>query len=175
MKDLLPLLRVVFQAIVRAILPALFDEAKRSLRDTAEDVMPQPELKARLHKRIREHWRGAIMTMLLTLVCLAGSGCGSRAFFVQGQDPVRLREAIPRAKVWVMGADGKPVAAVLRLEPGLYILSDPGESSPAEGKSAENQAIGSPAGLPTGMALPPDIPIVSSTPAPAPMTRSFNP
>jgi len=40
---------------------------------------------------------------------------------------VRLRETIPKAKVWVMDAQGKPVAGQMDLPEGWYCLPVPDE------------------------------------------------
>ena len=128
MSELTFLLRILFGAVLQAFFPAIFTEIKKEFRDKAEDAMPQPELKSRLRRRLREKWRGAAIAGALALVCIVGSGCGSRVVFVPEGEPVRLREAIPGAKVWVMGADGMPIAATCRLEPGWYVLSDASDS-----------------------------------------------
>ncbi len=164
MKELLFMLRVFFGAVLRAFFPAAFDEARKSLRDTAEDAKPRPELKARLHKRIRERWRGAAAAGVLAFACLAGSGCGTRVVFVPPGEPVRLREPIPKAKVWVMGADGVPVAAKCTLAPGWYVVGDPGEEKPDEPKPADTPPDTAP---PLGIAVPPDIPPIPAWPATA--------
>ena len=171
MKDLAPLFRTLFTAILRAVLPALFDEAKKPFRSASEDTRPQPELRARLQDRVRSTWgrTGAAGALALCVLMMA-SGCGgTKAVFVPPGEPARLRKTIKKAPVWVMGADGRPVAAVMDLPEGWYSLSDPGGEKPAEEKPA------APAANPPYMAAPPDIPAVYATPAPAPISRSLSP
>ena len=50
------------------------------------------------------------------------AGCGTRAVYVPGGERVRLRQTVHRAKVWVMDADGEPVAGVMDLPEGWYCL-----------------------------------------------------
>ena len=132
MNDLLPFLRVVFRAIVRALVPALFDEARKATRATCEDSLPQPELKARLQNRVRATWGRAGAVGTLALCALMAAGCGSRTYFVSEGEPVRLRKPIKRAAVWVMDADGKPVASKVTLPAGWYALPVPDKDDPQE-------------------------------------------
>ena len=131
MTDLLLFLRVVFRAIVRAFLPAAFETAKEAARDTCEDARPQPELKARLQNRVRATWgrAGAVGTLAL---CILMAGCGTRAILVPDGEPVRLRKPIKRAAVWVMDAEGKPVASKVTLPAGWYALAVPDRDDPQE-------------------------------------------
>jgi len=167
MKDLLPLLRVLFGAIIRAILPAVFEAAREANRDTAEDALPQPELRNRLQNRIRAKWgRAGTVGALALCALLLASGCGggTHALFVSEGQPVRLRETIKKAPVWVMGADGRPVAAVMDLSAGLFVLSDPGVDEP----ETSPEAAGPTTPSTPGVTVPPEIPSVYATPAPAP-------
>ena len=51
------------------------------------------------------------------------AGCShTRTIYVPAGEPVRLRETIRKAKVWVAGEDGKPVAGVMDLPEGWYAL-----------------------------------------------------
>jgi len=132
MKDFLPFLRVVFQAIVRALVPALFDEARKATRATCEDSLPQPELKTRLQNRVRATWGRAGVVGTLALCVLMAAGCGSRTYFVPDGEPVRLRKPIKRAAVWVMDKDGRPVASKVTLPAGWYCLADSDKDDPQE-------------------------------------------
>jgi hypothetical protein len=49
-------------------------------------------------------------------------GCFVRTIYVPDGAPVRLRETIEDAKVWVLDADGKPVASQMDLPEGWYAL-----------------------------------------------------
>ena len=138
MKDLIPFLRVVINAIVRALVPAMFDEAKKAMRDTAEDALPQPVLKARLQNRVRATWGRA---GALALCVLLAAGCGTRTVYTKSGEPVRLRQDVRNVKVWVMGADGKPLPSKMTLPEGWYALPMPGDEEPPE-------SIGKPSSAP---------------------------
>ena len=99
--------------VLRILLPALV--AASTPRQ--EDARSQPELRRRLQERIRHTW-GTAAVLLLALACV---GC-ARTIYVPPGEPVRLRETVKSAKVWVMGADGKPVAGVVDLPEGWYCL-----------------------------------------------------
>jgi hypothetical protein len=98
-------------SILRALIPALVEESK----DTVEDAKAQPELRDALSKRVRSTW--GVIVLLLVL-----PGCFTRTIYVPHGEPVRLREPVEDAKVWVMGADGKPVAGKMTLPEGWYAL-----------------------------------------------------
>jgi hypothetical protein len=110
----------ILTVVLRALLPAIF----RSARPTAEDAAPQPELRNRLRERVRKTW-GAAALCLFAVLLLPGCGGGSlftRTIYVPHGEPVRLRETIKNAKVWVLDADGKPVAGKMNLREGWYCL-----------------------------------------------------
>jgi len=71
-------------------------------------------------------------TIWLLIALLAMAGCDgplfTRTIYVPAGEPVRLRETILEARVWVRGADGKPVAGKMDLAEGWYVLPDPGET-----------------------------------------------
>jgi hypothetical protein len=130
MKELSLLLRVFFGVILRAFFPALFDEVKSSFRDQAEDAAPQTALKNRLSRQIRAKWgKQALAVGMLALAFVCLPGCGTRTIFVPDGDPARLREPVKNTPVWVMGADGKPVAAKMTIPAGWYCLPDPDQMS----------------------------------------------
>lgn len=58
-------------------------------------------------------------------ILLTASGCGVRTVYVPHGEPVRLRETIEDAKVWVMDEAGKPVPGRMDLPEGWYALPDP--------------------------------------------------
>ena len=103
--------------ILRVLLPALFKAAK----PTAEDSTSQPELRERLRKRVRQTWAVAFLWIFFL------TGCGSRAIYVPHGEPVRLRQTIRGAKVWVMDANGKPTAGKMDLPEGWFCLPDEDE------------------------------------------------
>ena len=70
-----------------------------------------------------------LIWFLVPLIILAG--CATRTIYVPDGQPVRLRETVRGAKVWVMDAGGQPVAGVMDLPEGWYALPVPPET---EGK-----------------------------------------
>ena len=69
-------------------------------------------------------WRWALATMLCVLVCL--SGCAKHAILIPSGEPVRLRETVKAAKVWVRDKDGVDTPTEMDLPEGWYCLPDPG-------------------------------------------------
>ena len=72
------------------------------------------------------------MTMMRRLIwfllpILLLTGCVSRTVYVSDGTPVRLRETIRNAKVWIKGADGEPVAGEMDIPEGWYALPLPEE------------------------------------------------
>ena len=61
-----------------------------------------------------------LLPLLLPILLLAG--CTARTVYVPHGTPVRLRETIHNAKVWVKDADGKPVAGRMDVPKGWYAL-----------------------------------------------------
>ena len=115
-------LRVIQQnpaAVLKALLPALF----RAARPTCEDADPQTELRDRLRARVRRTWGAARAWSLLPIAVLLLAGCGRTVYVPEGA-PVRLRETVRDAKVWVMGKDGAPVAGEMDIPEGWYCLPD---------------------------------------------------
>ena len=68
-----------------------------------------------------------LIPFLLPILLLTGCGGGTlftRTIYVPHGTPVRLRETVKDAKVWVKDADGKPVAGKMDLPVGWYCLPD---------------------------------------------------
>ena len=107
----------ILVAVLQVLLPALF----KATTPTAEDSAPQPELKKRLRARVRQTWAVIVLCMLFI------NGCDNRTILVPEGEPVRLRETIRNAKVWVMDANGKPTAGKMDLPAGWYCLPVPDE------------------------------------------------
>ncbi|MBN2583064.1 MAG: hypothetical protein JXL80_08345 [Planctomycetes bacterium] len=69
-----------------------------------------------------------LIPFLLPILLLTGCGGGTlftRTIYVPHGTPVRLRETVKDAKVWVKDADGKPVAGKMDLPEGWYALERP--------------------------------------------------
>jgi hypothetical protein len=69
-----------------------------------------------------------LIPFLLPILLLTGCGGGTlftRTIYVPHGTPVRLRETVKDAKVWVKDADGKPVAGKMDLPEGWYALPMP--------------------------------------------------
>ena len=107
----------ILVAILQVLLPALFKAAK----PTAEDSASQPELKKRLRAKVRRTW--AVVLLCMLFLC----GCGTRTIYVPDGEPVRLRETIRGAKVWVKDKKGNTVAGRVDLLEGWYCLPLPPE------------------------------------------------
>ena len=65
--------------------------------------------------------RKLIPFLLPILLLTSGAGC-VRTIYVPHGTPVRLRETVKNAKVWVKDADGKPVAGKMDIPNGWYAL-----------------------------------------------------
>ncbi len=105
----------VIIALLRVLIPALVQASK----PVAEDGDPQFELRDRLRKRVRETW-GHLAPVLLCLFVL--TGCTPRTIYVSDGTPVRIRERVKAAKVWVQDKDGNPAPGVMDLPEGWYAL-----------------------------------------------------
>ena len=66
-------------------------------------------------------FRKLIPFLLPILLLTSGVGC-VRTIYVPHGTPVRLRETVTNAKVWVKDADGKPVAGKMDIPNGWYAL-----------------------------------------------------
>jgi hypothetical protein len=116
-------LTVILTAILQALLPALFKASK----DTAEDSPPQPVLRDRLRRRVKEAFKGASHIIICATAVLLVAGCGVRTIYVSDGTPVRLRQTVRAARVWVPDAEGRPVAGVMDIPEGWYALPVPQE------------------------------------------------
>ena len=105
----------ILEALLRALLPAILKASKH----TAEDGATQAELRERLRRKVRKTWRLGILILLVVLLL---PGCGTRTIYVPHGTPVRLRETIRDARVWVLDANGKPVAGRIDLPEGWFCL-----------------------------------------------------
>jgi hypothetical protein len=101
--------------LLRALVPAIIEAAP----DKPEDGAEQPELREALRAKIARTWGTAVV---LALVACLASGCFTRVVYVKTGEPVRLREPIRKAKIWALGADGKPAAGKMDLPEGWYCL-----------------------------------------------------
>ena len=106
----------ILEVILRALIPATIKASEK----TSEDGRRQPELKARLKRRVQ----AAGWCVVLGLVVFLPFGCQPRTIYVPSGEPVRLRETVRNAKVWVLDKDGQPVAGKMDLPAGWYCLPD---------------------------------------------------
>jgi ABC-type Fe3+ transport system permease subunit len=107
------------QPVVALVLGVLLDLLRRRARSTSEDAAPDDALRDRLAARVRRHWLVLVMALVLPLLA---AGCGTRTIYVADGQPVRLRETVRDAKVWVHDAAGKTVAGRMDLPEGWYAL-----------------------------------------------------
>ena len=77
--------------------------------------------------RSRSISKAAVLLSLGAVLALTTGGCFTRTVYVPDGKAVRLRQTIPNAKVWVMDADGKPVAGTMDLPEGWFCLDAPPE------------------------------------------------
>jgi len=113
--------------LVAAVLKVLLSVLFENRQPTAEDAQRQPELRKRLQAKVRRAGRTLALLAALSCVAAGGAGCGrTRTIYVPPGEPVRLRETIEGAKVWVIDKDGKAVAGRADLAEGWYCLPDPG-------------------------------------------------
>jgi len=122
-------------ALLRALIPALV----RASKDSAEEGARAPEVRDRLRQRVRETWGKAARVTLLALCLVSLSGCFTRTIYVPDGTPVRLRETIRNAKVWVLDKDGNPVAGKMDLPEGWYALPLPDRQAGDPGKAEEGE------------------------------------
>ena len=123
----------ILEAVLRVLVPVLIERSRR----TAEDSASRPALRERLRRRVRNSW-GKVMPVCL-VVLLLSSGCSTRTVYVPSGEPVRLRETIPDARVWVLDEGGRPVAGVMDLPAGWYCLPVPEEKTPQSGTEIEGK------------------------------------
>lgn len=116
--------------VLRVILPAVFSHKP----DTMENAASQNAVRDRLRKKIRATWKTPVLLILIAAVTFPLGGCWFRqvrTVYIEDGQPVRLRETIKSAKVWVPGKDGTPVAGVVDLPEGWYCLPLTEEPEPA--------------------------------------------
>ncbi len=115
-----------FAAIITAIVQAIVAILTKRSRPTAENGAKQPELRNRLRHEVRRKWSGKKLPVIAFLVVVLGlPGCATRTIYVASGEPVRLRETVRGAKVWVLDENGEPVAGVMDLPEGWYCLPVP--------------------------------------------------
>lgn len=106
----------IIMAFVRILLPSLLNGEQ----PTYQEATPQPELQARLRRRIRQTWPAAL---LMTLLLAPGCRTVDTVYVPHGE-PVRIRETVRGVAVWVMGEDGEPMPGVIDIPSGWWALSD---------------------------------------------------
>ena len=110
------LLLAFLMVVLKALLPILFDKVSEASTRSAQDGVLQTALRTRLIKRVRDYgW-------IFLVVCI--TGCSMHTIYVPAGEPVRLRETIKNAKVWVMDSNGELVAGKMDLPEGWYCLPD---------------------------------------------------
>ena len=113
-------------AIITAILQVLVAVLSRRSKRTAGDAASQSELRDRLRNEVRSKWSPKKLAIVaFVIVLLVVSGCSTRTIYVPSGEPVRLRQTVRSAKVWILDADGQPVAGVMDLPDGWYCLPVP--------------------------------------------------
>lgn len=82
-------------------------------------------------------WPEFIVKCLLCLMAAGGTlgmlqGCGTRTIYIKNGEPVRLRQTIPKVKVWVTDKNGKETPGTVDLPEGWFSLPD--DKVPAQPK-----------------------------------------
>lgn len=65
-----------------------------------------------------------VYVIVACVMALLVTSCAPRTIYVPRGEPVRLREDVPGAKVWIKDAAGKPVAGTVTLKEGWWCLED---------------------------------------------------
>ena len=75
----------------------------------------------------RSQTRLKMALVVMTCASVFVTGCGkTRTVLVPYGEPVRLREPVKKAKVWVADKDGTEVKGEVDLPEGWYALPEPG-------------------------------------------------
>jgi len=77
-------------------------------------------------RHLRILWKMVLVVTVCVSVCLTGCG-GVQTIIVPTGEPVRLRQTVKRAKVWVADKDGVEIPGEIDLPEGWWCLPDPGE------------------------------------------------
>ncbi|AQT67952.1 hypothetical protein STSP2_01104 [Anaerohalosphaera lusitana] len=104
-------------AMVTVILNVLLKWGEKRSKPSCEDGSPDKDTAKKLRNKIKDHW---FCFLILLVVPLAG--CSTRTVYVPAGAPVRLRETIKNAKVWVKDKQGETVAGKMDLPEGWYCL-----------------------------------------------------
>jgi hypothetical protein len=113
------LLVAIIEAVLHALIPALAEAA----REKSEDAARQSLLRERLKRRVRRIWGHVGLCLCAALILCS---CATQTVYVPYGEPVRLRETVRGAKVWVLDGQGRPTAGVMDLPEGWYCLPDEG-------------------------------------------------
>ncbi|HPP28657.1 MAG TPA: hypothetical protein PLV57_19290 [Phycisphaerae bacterium] len=105
-------------AILTAFFHALLPWVAKQSRPTAEDGDSDTATRNKLRSKVRKHFPVVAFVLPILLI----TGCGVRTVYVPHGTPVRLRETIKDAKVWVKDADGQVIAGEMNLPEGWYCL-----------------------------------------------------
>ena len=73
--------------------------------------------------------RARILLCAIACVLVFGvAGCKTKTIFVKSGDPVRIRETVPDAAVWVRDDEGRWIESRMDLPAGWFCLPDEGDS-----------------------------------------------
>ena len=103
--------------LVVELLSKLLPWVAKQSKPTAEDADHNVQTRDKLRKRVKRFW---LIGFILLPVAIGG--CSVRTIYVTHGTPVRLRETIKDAKVWIKDSDGQVIAGKMDLSEGWYAL-----------------------------------------------------
>lgn len=108
----------VLTAFFQALLPMVADKS----HPTAEEGDADKHLRDKLRAKVRKHWMLIPLLLPMVLAGCSGGAPFTRTIYVPDGTPVRLRETIKGAKVWVKDTNGQVVPGEMNLPEGWYAL-----------------------------------------------------
>jgi len=109
MKWLMTILVPLFQVLLTWL--------AKNAKPTAVDGQLDKEKRDKLRAQIKKHWFKVLIPLFIFL-----PGCATKTIYVPNGAPVRLRDTVKNAQVWVQDDQGNLVAGRMDLPEGWYCL-----------------------------------------------------